>query len=270
MVLATCYFSRSQDYTALCNVAVSTRVSEVQAQIEAHLRQASRDEGKRTTRKTTISQPLQQGSLSMLGGGEAVPNIAARVADLNKKAAAVWQEISKGRHDAAEVLQDKLGLAPFRAHCVARWIYAYTRGRYGGDNGPDSLHLGKGAVDALARLDADAASSTKEAPEIRFKRLLPKLRGAVEAAAKKAGAEDVLNKLAALPPFYHARAQCFEHLLCEAGKVFAARGGGEHRGSPKPGYKDAYDAARFFWEDAACGGKSRKTIVISSDVGLGR
>ena len=56
--------------------------------------------------------------------------------------------------------------------------------------------------------------------------------------------------------------------MCEAGKVFAAaRNGGEHRGTPKPGYKDAYEAARFFWEDAACGGKN---IVIFSGVGLGR
>ena len=229
-------------------MALGEDAETIQAQIEEHLRRVSKEEGRREARKTTITQALQQGSVAMLGKGEAVPNIAAKVAELNAKVEQVWREIVNGSRDAAEVLRDKnlLGLPAFRAHCVARWIHAYTRGQYGRGSGPDSLHMGDGAVDALVKLDA-AAGSAKEAPQIRFERLLPKLQMAVEAAARKAGAEDVLSQLSALP-FDYMRAQNFEHLLCEAGKVFAARQGGGSRHVPKPGYKEAFDAALPFWE----------------------
>lgn len=84
--------------------------------------------------------------------------------------------------------------------------------------------------DALQKL-ADGAS------EADFGRALPRLRAAVEKADVH-GLLPQLRRLALLPD----AAQTYEHLLCEAGKVFG-EGRREGRGAPRPGYKEAFDAA---------------------------
>lgn len=230
IVLAQVAFTSPEAFAALCDgtddlddVAAVKKVIVEHQECDAAVRG-------RPARRSTISRGLQTGSLSRLPPGPTMNDkVAAFVVKLNGAVDASWARVVAGE-SPGDVLCDPSGLhlPGFRALCCARWLWISANGKCG--ESPDSLGLGDGARDALQKL-ADGAS------EGDFGRALPRLRAAVE-KADTCGILPLLRRLGLLPD----EAQTYEHLLCEAGKVFG-EGRREGRGAPRPGYKEAFDAA---------------------------
>ena len=197
-------------------------------------------------RKTTISKSLQTGALACLGRGKGsiVDKVAAYAAGLGERAFVTWPRLRRARSEAeVTAALARLRLPRFRAHCVGRLLWLHSRGRLG--VAPSSLFLGVGARDALLRIlgrDCAGADATKDAGlEDLFAAALPTWRAAV-LRADEHGIVALLDELCLHP----LAAQTFEHLLCEAGKVFGL-GGREARGAIKPGYAELFCRAEPFF-----------------------
>ena len=230
IVLAQAAFTSPEAFADLCDATegLDDEAAVKKLIVEHQEREAAKNQ--RPQRKSTISQGLQTGIVSRLPPGPTMNDkVAAFVVKLNKKADSAWARIVAGENPVG-VLVDPAGvhLPDFRAHCVARWLWVLTRGTCG--ESLESLGLGDGALDALQKLIGGTSEED-------FARALPRLRAAVQAA----DARDLLGRLRRLGLLPDA-AQTYEHLLCEAGKVFG-KGRRTGRGAPRPGYKEAFDAA---------------------------
>ena len=191
----------------------------------------------RPPRRSPISRSLQTGALCCLGRsrGCIVDKAAAFVERLGPTSLRAYARIAKDGDAAAAVLQEELQLPAFRAHCVARLLWVHSAGAHGAS--PDSHYLGVGALDALRRLVGDDAASL----ELGFRAALPRWRAAV-LRRDDSGVVSRLEALGLLP----FAAQTFEHLLCEAGKVFGL-GPRPRRGAARPGYAPLWARARRFF-----------------------
>jgi hypothetical protein len=225
IVLAQVAFTSPEGFADLCDATEGLDAAAVLRLIEDHQRREAA-KAQRQPRRSTISKSLQTGSLSRLPPGRTMNDkVAAFVAMLNETVDSAWERIAAGER-AVDVLTDALRLPDFRAHCVARWLWLTTR--HG--ESPESLGLGSGARDALQRLAGGAAEDD-------FRRVLPELRAAVK-QADVSGLLPQLRRLGLRPD----DAQTYEHLLCEAGKVFGT-GRRDGRGAPRAGYKEAFESA---------------------------
>jgi hypothetical protein len=236
-VLAQVVFTSPEAFDALCEATERESPVAVRALIEKHLKAVSEKEGRPVARKTTISPGLQTGCLGRLAGAgdTAVDMITNLVSALKAGAAKAWSRIEAGEA-ATLVLSDRKGLnlPPFRSHCVARFLWLHSRGRYG--ESPESLEVGQGAVDALLRLRPDGD----------FAALLDELRDRVARAARTTGRSPDLLKTLDRFGLWPYSAQTHEHLLCEAGKVFGEGRRGRRR-RPRPGYRKAFASAVAFY-----------------------
>ena len=229
IVLAQVAFTSPEGFADLCDATQGLDAAAVLRMIEDHQRRAAA-KAQRPPKRSTISKSLQTGSLSRLPPGHTMnEKVAAFVTMLNDTVDSAWERIAAGER-AVDVLTEALRLPDFRAHCVARWLWLATR--HG--ESPESLGLGSGALDALQRLAGGAAEDD-------FRRVLPELRAAVE-QADVGGLLPQLRRLGLRPD----DAQTYEHLLCEAGKVFGT-GRRDGRGAPRIGYKEAFDAALLLY-----------------------
>ena len=239
-ILAEYVFTRAECFVALVDASRGRQAQEIQELIGKHLKEHAEKEGRRVPLKTTISRSLQQGAVSKLakwGAGAAVAKIANFVAHLDATAEASWARIEASTCPAASVLQEMLDLPWFRAHCAARLLWLAATGERG--TSPDDRAVGAGAGDPLEALGED------------FETVLDNVRSAISRA--DAAAEDgskvvpLLERLGLFP----MAAQTIEHLLCEAGKVFAVRGNAAKRQGARPGYKELFRAAHPMFLRAA-------------------
>ena len=229
IVLASAAFTSPEAFANLCDATegLDDEAAVKKLIVEHQEREAAKNQ--RTQRKSTISHGLQTGIVRRLPGPTMNDKVAAFVVKLNRTADSAWARVVGGENPV-DVLVDPAGvhLPDFRAHCVARWLWVLTRGTYG--ESLESLSLGSGALDALQKLIGGTSEED-------FARALPRLRAAVQ-AVDAGGLLGQLRRLGLLPD----AAQTYEHLLCEAGKVFG-QGRRDGRGAPRPGYKEAFDAA---------------------------
>lgn len=228
-ILSQVAFTSPEAFADLCDASAGCDAATVDKLIVAHqMKEARRLDAQ--PRKSTVSHGLQTGILSRMPGQGMNDRVATFVAKVNELVPDAWARIEAGE-DARQVLVDPDGLhlPNFRALCVARWLWVATAGALG--ESPASTSLGDGALDALRRLSGGAE-------EADFLRVLPKLRAAVEAADGPYGLLPTLRCAGLLPD----APQTYEHLLCEAGKVFGA-GRRHQRGALRPGYSEAFAEA---------------------------
>ena len=236
LVLAQLVFTDAAVLEALGPAAVSGELADAAARLRDFFDEEAK-ESRRPPRRSPISKSLQTGALGCLGRGKgSIIDTVARYVEttLDEEACLrAYAELRAGVASAEDSLRLSLGLPRFRAHCVARLLWLHSAGALGAS--PDSARLGPGAVDALLRL-------TGESSEAGFAAALPRWRAAVLARDET----DVVPRLEALNLFPLA-AQTFEHLLCEAGKVFGLSPRPK-RGPERPGYAELWTRARRFLE----------------------
>jgi hypothetical protein len=241
-ILSQYAFTQAAAFKELSEASRGVRSADrIEKLMAAHLKAEAAREGRKVPLQHTISRSLQQGSLGKLRkwGGESKKvsrRIAAFVAQLSGKVLRVaWSRIEAGE-DVAAVLTDGSGLdmPGFRAHCASRLVWMATAGLHGAS--PESMVVGVGALDAARALTGG--------DEVDFELLLERVRTTVGTADAEASDEDRLLPTLCELGLCPLAAQTFEHLLCEAGKVFAAHGSQQKkRGAARPGYRELFEAA---------------------------
>ena len=241
IILAQLTYTSAEVFEAM-EPASDGGAAEVARSLRDHFVQEAAACGRPAPRKSPISKALQTGTLGCLGRsrGAIIDKVANFVEGLRDAIHVAWPRVRDGDVAATLEAAEGLRLPRFRAHCVARLLWLHSGGKLG--TSPQSFHVGFGASDALRRLlDADELDEAEL--EAAFAKALPRWREAV-AAADEFGVVAALDRLGLFP----ASAQTYEHLLCEAGKVFGV-GHRERRGLPKPGYAELFLKARRFLAD---------------------
>jgi hypothetical protein len=200
--------------------------------------------------KTLMKGPLQRGSLAWVGKGPFLEQCAAKLAALNAEGAfeTCALALDKEGVDCLEQLQRKveeggLGLPPFKALCVGRVLHQYSQKHNKQLAGvPASCcFLGSGAVDSYKLLRAGQPDDCGKGGKV-----VPGL-GELAAACTKA-AQELDGALAECVaelglPF---TVQTWEHLLCEARKVFGSNT--KERANLKEGLPELWLAAQAFFQ----------------------
>ena len=243
IVVAQCLVTDAADFSSMAGVVNSLThgpIRKMETQnADGLLQHLQKVAGRR---KSLMNPGLQTGMLSAIGasapGSVVLQQTAIYLAGLNQSNAFTHciEELRKPETDAVTQLQKPtaekgLELPAFRAQCVARFLHFYTKGELGAS--PTSCFVGDGAQEALNHLCklggveglADAAAS--------WDKLFQE--------ADSAGVLDALKPLNLQPT-----PQTWEHLLCEARKVFgkAARA---KRGKAREGLLELFEKAASFF-----------------------
>jgi hypothetical protein len=217
MVLAQVVTTSQKDFDALAD--------KVRGADEEQIRRSMQEvAGKR---KSLISNSLRTGSMKALGlqekGSKYLVKAPEYIASLEAAIKPCLEKMQKKPAATAAaqmqlpMCEGGLNLPGFRAHCVGRFLWFHSHGTLG--TSPDSCFVGSGAEQALNRLCPPTGTRKKKDER---KRLEEALAAAVPIwtklalAADDVGVIDLLDKLGLRP----TSAQTWEHLLCEARKVF--------------------------------------------------
>lgn len=271
IILAQCAFTSQGVFEALAEPSRGQTAVQIASSLREFFNREAEQAKRAKPRKSSISKSLQTGSLTYLGRGKGliIDKVAAFVENLDQSLDTVWAAVAATPGKAAAVLARPrdaggLGLLPFRAHCVARFLWLHSGGLVG--TSPESGFLGSGALEALCRLEpmADAvAEGDKERPrklEAAFAVALPRWRELV--ARKDTGG--VVARLRALGLWPDA-AQTYEHLLCEARKVFG-QDRRDSRGPPGLGYKELFEDVVGFYQKASLTVAAARPLTLPDSV----
>jgi hypothetical protein len=197
--------------------------------------------------KSMVNSSLRPGNLAALGLKPGTKDLgeleqaAKMLASLNQEEAfKTCAEELKTAESAMEVLQRVLGVPRFRAHCMARfwWFHTSCRGAQRVGTSPNSTFLGDGAVEAFNQLSGCSAKGMTEVPALAHsaRAWTTALEQAYPAIFK------ALQEANLLPTV-----QTWEHLLCEARKVFGSRNNKAKK--RRGGLDELWNAAKSFFQE---------------------
>ena len=196
------------------------------------------------SKQSLVNSSIRTGNATALGlkkGAKELEEGAKMLAKLNQEETfqTCAEELKTGQ-SAMEVLQRVLGVPRFRAHCMARfwWFHTSCRGAQQRGTSPNSTFLGDGAVEAFNQLSGCSAKGMTEVPALAHsaRAWTTALEQAYPAIFK------ALQEANLLPTV-----QTWEHLLCEARKVFGSRNtkASKRRG----GLVELWEAAKSFFQE---------------------
>lgn len=196
--------------------------------------------------KSMVNNSLRPGNLAALGLKPGTKDLgeleqaAKMLARLNQEESfKTCADALKTCESAMEVMHKVLGVPRFRAHCMARfwWFHTCFRAKPVGTP-PNSTFLGDGAVEAFNQLSGCSAKGMTEVPA------LAHCAQAWTTALEQAypAIFQALQKANLLPTV-----QTWEHLLCEARKVFGSRNNKATK--RKGGLAELWREAKTFFQE---------------------